>query len=99
MSEHFKGKGVYHVGPGGIEKPGDFGYRIDEYGVQFVQHCPKFGVCLVKIHQGPPDAAKALWQWNGNWECPTIVPSIGCDHAPRCGQHVNVIDGQIIGNK
>ena len=96
----FKGKGTYHYGPGGIEQPGDFGYRIDTIDgvehVQFAMYCPKFGVCLTKIHHGPPDAENAIWQWDGHWESPSIVPSIGCDLAPRCGQHTSVVAGRLI---
>lgn len=95
----FKGIGVYHVGLGGIEKPGDFGYRIDVIdGVdqwQFVQWCSKFGVCFIKIHRNIPDEKLLIWQWDGNVEKPTIYPSIKCEDPRRCGQHVNVVEGII----
>lgn len=103
----YRGKGVYHVGPGGIEYPGDFGWRVDltrecvdgvqhdrVAQVQFAQYCSKYGVCLIKMHQAPPDAASATWQWGGNWESPTITPSIGCDNAPRCGAHRTIVNGK-----
>jgi Family of unknown function (DUF6527) len=96
----FKGKGVYHRGPGGIEQPGDFGYRLDgDQSIEFVMYCPRFGVCYTKIHRATADASLAIWEWDGNFESPTIIPSIGCDIAPRCGQHVTIINGQIIGRK
>jgi hypothetical protein len=103
----FVGKGVYHHGPGGIEQPGDFGWKIEldrtytdglaadvVKRIYFVQHCQKYGVCMIKVHQAPPDHGTATWQWDGNWEEPTIHPSIGCDNAPRCGAHRTIIRGQ-----
>ena len=100
------GKGVYHAGAGGIEKPGDFGWRIDMdreqidgiwtdkcAQVYFVQHCPKFGVCMIKVHRAAPDQSTATWQWDGNFDAPTITPSIGCDAAPRCGAHRTITGG------
>ena len=102
----YVGKGFYHAGPGGIEQPGDFGWRIDLgreridgiwrdkiVQIQFAQHCPKFGVCLIKVHQAPRDQSTATWWWNGSYEAPTIRPSIGCDNAPRCGAHRTITDG------
>ena len=102
----FLGKSIYHPGPGGIEKPGDFGWKISLaveqidgvahdkiVQVEFAMHCRKFGVCLIRVHQAPPDEATATWQWDGNWEAPTIRPSIGCDGQLRCGSHRTVIRG------
>lgn len=92
----FKGKGVYNAGPGGIEKDGDFGYRIDGDQWTFAQFCPKFGVCLIKIQVGEPNQANAIWGWDGDIEHPTIKPSIGCDLAPRCGRHKTVVKGEFL---
>lgn len=106
----FVGKGVYHFGPGGIEKPGDFGYRIDikremvdglmregPGEIQLAMHCPKYGVCMIPIHTAEP--VHPVWQWDGNWESPTIRPSIGCDNAPRCGAHRTITAGCIEGEQ
>lgn len=89
------GKGVYHAGPGGIERLGDFGWRIDGDQVQIALFCPKFGVCLQRVHLAEPDAKTATWKWDGNWETPTIQPSIGCEIPPRCGQHMSIAAGEI----
>jgi hypothetical protein len=71
---HFKGKGVYDAES--LKNPGDFGYRIDNINgteqIQLAMHCPKFGVCMIKIHLAAP--AHPIWNWNGNWEKPTIHP-------------------------
>lgn len=109
------GKGVYHAGPGGIEKPGDFGWRLfgaglDQWGkpngvppsIEIVLYCPRSGTCALHVRQNVPagDADnRRYWEWDGNWEQPTIKPSIGCDDlSTRCGQHMNITAGQIDGN-
>ena len=95
------GKGVYRTGPGGVEKPGDFGWRIDAGNVvQIALHCPRTGVCFQYVRQGPAgdDAGKRWWSWDGNWEAPTITPSIGCDDLrTRCGQHMVITAGDVSG--
>ncbi len=106
------GKGIYHPGPGGIEKPGDFGWRLDAdrylpgvglvpASIQIALHCPRTGVCFQYVRQGEPGDAdgRRYWGWDGNWEQPTIKPSIGCDDLnTRCGQHMVISAGQISGN-
>lgn len=92
------GKGVYHAGPGGVEKPGDFGWRIDGDVHQIALHCPRGGVCLQHVRQGPAgdDAGKRWWHWDGSYEAPTITPSIGCDDIrTRCGQHMSITAGEV----
>lgn len=115
MQMRFVGKGVYHSGPGGIEHPGDFGWRItndavDERGVstgvkggiEIVVHCLRTGTCSQWVrHNVSHDNAdgRRYWNWDGNWELPTITPSIGCDDLNnRCGQHMIISAGQITGN-
>lgn len=103
----FKGKGVYHTGPGGIQKPGDFGWRVDLsreqtdgiwrdkiVQIQFATYCPKFGVCCIPVSTTNPPV-HPVWFWNGNWEKPTLSPSINCGRSPRCGVHYSVTDGVI----
>jgi hypothetical protein len=95
------GKGVYHHGPGGIERPGDFGWRIDAGTVQIALFCPRSGVCFQHVHEAPNgDSPQGrFWEWDGNWERPTIKPSIGCDDLQtRCGQHMVITAGTIEGN-
>ena len=58
---------------------------------KFIQHCPKYGTCSIEIHK--QEAKHPIWHWDGNYESPTISPSIGCDH--RCGKHVSVINGDM----
>lgn len=108
MKMRFRGKNAYEPVAGQIEQPGDFGYRIDLERVVtdgiardvvkqvcIANWCPKFGVCMTRIHEAKPDRDTATWQWNGNWECPTVVPSIGCENAPRCGLHRTITNGEI----
>ena len=113
------GIGIYHSGPGGIEKPGDFGWRLDRGreqvdGIwrdkvdadttQIVLHCPRTGVCYQYVREGPPgshgeDGKQRWWAWDGNYESPTVTPSIGCDNIDkgRCGQHMVITNGEITG--
>jgi hypothetical protein len=115
MQMRYVGKGVYHSGPGGIERPGDFGWRIDgpqldqngrptgvPGGIQIALHCPRTGVCFQWVRENVPagDAdGRRYWRWDGNWERPTITPSIGCDDLnTRCGQHMTISAGEISGN-
>jgi hypothetical protein len=92
----FKGIGIYHSGPGGIEQPGDFGYKRHGESWELARYCPKYGVCFIKIHQAPADQSTATWCWDGNVERPTISPSIGCDAAPRCGRHDVITAGELL---
>ena len=67
-----------------------------EDGPWLVMTCPKWGFCKVPVSREPPneDAVRGrVWQWVGSAESPTIVPSIGCDNAPRCGQHRVITEG------
>jgi hypothetical protein len=73
-----------------IKKEGDFCITQTGTKFNFIQFCPKFGICDIQIHQKPADDKKAIWNWNGNYEKPVIRPSIGCDVAPRCGKHVTI---------
>lgn len=72
-----------------IKKEGDF--CISQYGekISFIQFCPKLGTCAIEIKQKP--AVHPIWQWDGNYEFPTIQPSIGCDS--KCGKHVTITKG------
>lgn len=109
------GKGIYHSGPGGIASPGDFGWRItnpfvDEQGnltgrpggIEIVLYCPRSGTCAHYVRENVPasDAdGRRYWQWDGNWENPTIEPSIRCnDLQRRCGQRMTITSGNIEGN-
>jgi hypothetical protein len=97
------GVGVYHAGPGGIEKPGDFGWRIDMEGGQGVHqialYCPRTGVCMQYVRQAPhgDDCGRRWWRWDGNYEAPTIHPSLDCNTKGRCGQHMVITAGDITG--
>ncbi len=97
------GIGVYHLGPGGIERPGDFGWRLDNVDGQEVHqiamHCPRYGVCyqFVRRAAAGDHAGKRWWCWDGNYEQPTITPSIGCDsHPARCGRHMSIVAGKLL---
>lgn len=93
MKMNYLGRGMYSS----IEKPGDFAYRIDGNAWLLAMHCPKFKVCLIPIHQAPAcESPQRTWQWDGNEAEPTIVPSIGCDAAPRCGAHRTIQRGEIL---
>lgn len=54
---------------------------------------PNGRICTVPIVQGEPDFEKKIHGWDGNWQEPTIVPSIGCDN--RCGWHGHITKGEI----
>lgn len=90
----FKGVGAYNH----LKKDGDFAYRVDVIDGhehwQLALWCPKYKVCLTRIHRAPADRASATWEWDGNIEKPTITPSIGCDDAPRCGRHSVISNGE-----
>lgn len=58
--------------------------------------CPKKTYCEVPVTKGPPidgGPRGREWHWDGNVDAPTIKPSIGCDHSPRCGQHRVIENG------
>ena len=63
-------------------------HRAD--GPWLSMQCPKFGRCEVPVTSGPAceDSVRGrLWHWEGDEMAPTVTPSVGCDVAPRCGQH------------
>ena len=69
-------------------------------GPWLVMPCPKKSYCEVPVHRGPPseDGPRGrVWQWEGPEDAPTIKPSIGCDFAPRCGQHRVITNGRWAG--
>ena len=53
----------------------------------------KFNFCEINVRQGEPSFP--FFGWDGNFEAPTITPSIGCDDAPRCGWHGHIIKGEM----
>lgn len=65
-------------------------------GAWLLMQCPKFGVCRVPVSRLPahddPQRGR-VWQWDGDELAPTIRPSVGCDDAPRCGQHRVITEG------
>lgn len=78
-----------------IERP-TIKQRAD--GPWLLMPCPKKSWCEVPVTLGEAytDPIRGLvWGWNGNVERPTITPSIGCDIAPRCGQHRVITNGVI----
>lgn len=83
-----------------LQNPGDFRYIFEMVAGQaqpshiiFVNPACRFGSCQIPIKPGEPDQAGHRWGWDGNLECPTITPSIGCDH--RCGWHGHITNGEI----
>jgi hypothetical protein len=79
--------------PSGITAAGEFTYIWKDGKPDQIVF--KNGACKCSVHitSGPPTHPR--WHWNGNLECPTLSPSIGCDAAPRCGWHGHIIDGEI----
>lgn len=64
------------------------------HGIKFWCRGGKKRICGIAITDGPADAAKNIWHWDGNTEEPTLSPSIGCDQ--RCGWHGHIIKGEIL---
>ena len=60
--------------------------------------CPKYGRCPeIEVVRGPAQSQagkRLLWGWDGNFDQPTIRPSVGCDQAPRCGAHRVITNGK-----
>ena len=84
-----------------ILAPDEFGFSVDQQGkpigIQFCCRGPRAkegNVCTVGIVRGPPESPNH--GWNGNWDEPTITPSIGCDVSPRCGWHGSITKGEIL---
>lgn len=50
------------------------------------------GRCSVHIKRGEPDYP--FFGWDGNFEKPTLTPSVGCDHI--CGWHGHITAGVIL---
>lgn len=75
--------------------PGDFVISIYADGNGLLRMaCPNGKkICGVAITRGPENPETHHHGWDGNMEAPTITPSIGCDHAPRCGWHGHIIAG------
>lgn len=72
-----------------IKKEGDFIITTYPTKTELIQFCPKLGTCAVMISK---EAAKhPIWQWNGDYENPSINPSIGCDS--KCGKHITITSG------
>lgn len=66
-------------------------------GPWLLMPCPNKAWCEVPLTTGPAcdDPVRGrLWHWDGNSEAPSISPSIGCDNAPRCGQHRVITAGK-----
>lgn len=82
----------------GISEPGDFafsGWDETEQGpthLSFVNPVCKFKYCTIDITKGEQNRPK--FHWDGNLTCPSITPSIGCDH--RCGWHGHITNGEIL---
>lgn len=94
------GQSRSNAGLGVVRQTGPHG-NLEEYvprcrvvqehdGAWLLMQCPKFGVCRVPVSRQPahddPQRGR-VWQWEGDELAPTIRPSVGCDNAPRCGQH------------
>lgn len=67
-------------------------------GPWLVMPCPKKAWCEVALTRGEAgddeQRKQRVWHWDGNVEAPTVTPSIGCDHPPRCGQHRVITAGE-----
>lgn len=79
-------------------EPDQFGFHVvggEPIDITFV--CPnRKSQCVVVIKRGDADQATLRHGWNGDRIEPTITPSIGCDHAPRCGWHGHITNGERI---
>lgn len=75
--------------------PARIEHRAD--GAWLIMPCPTKSWCEVPVSREPShvDPVRGpVWRWDGNEQAPTIDPSIGCDTAPRCGQHRVVTAGR-----
>ena len=62
------------------------------YQLEMVMRCPWCGV-LSRIHFRPPHG----WTWNGNYQRPTVSPSILVLGDPTgCRMHIFIRDGQLV---
>jgi hypothetical protein len=78
--------------PYAIKKEGDFCITTAPNKTSFIQFCPRLGTCSVEIKKEA--AVHPVWHWNGDYENPTISPSIGCEtKGICCPKHINVTNG------
>jgi hypothetical protein len=97
---------VVHTSNSGTVVPRDATATVPAY---FGFKCPRGqGNChYLRIRGGPVDDGKRpTWQWNGDYDRPTLTPSINClAHNPQnsaekyagCGWHGWITDGQCKG--
>ncbi len=91
-----------NLGIGGytrIEHEGDFAFRRDGDHLELHHWCPKFLVCITPVRINTPAGdtpTGRYWNFDGNFECPSVSPSIGCDSAPRCGKHKTLTKGEFV---
>ncbi len=83
---------------GQLLKEGEFSLQVNSNNTAvFTRMCPggrrECGNFLIR---GEPDQVNQIHGWDGNEESPTIVPSLNCNHKPRCGHHYSVIAGVVI---
>lgn len=93
MKMNYKGEGGRDV-LARLTELGDFAWVVSGGRRELARFCPK-GHCLIEVTTGA--ASHPVWHWDGNKEQPTIIPSIGCDVAPRCGRHDTVSSGHMQG--
>lgn len=58
-----------------------------------IRACPIKGECMWPLWRKPAEGA--TWQWDGNYEAPTISPSIDCKGG--CGRHFTITGGIVNG--
>jgi hypothetical protein len=79
-------KGTFEIIPNA-----EYPSPINEYELSFVNPSCKFNRCSIRIRIG--EQREPIFGWDGNYQEPTITPSIGCDH--RCGWHGFITNGEI----
>jgi hypothetical protein len=72
-------------------QPGEFAIRSTQWGSgvvgpRLVFACPRRPgkLCGVPLQPSPPNVKGCSWQWDGNADAPTILPSIDCRVADGC---------------
>lgn len=83
----------------GVKNAGEFTYlwdagKADPVGLCFSNPSCNMGHGRCAIHIKKGEAVAPFFGWDGNFEKPTIVPSIGCDHL--CGWHGHITNGVIL---
>lgn len=84
------------------EAPVKIRYRIEERPQEpdkslmkafLVIECDKCteGCCRLSLWSKPQSGI--MWNWDGNREAPTVVPSINCNN---CSRHFSIIKGAIV---